>query len=191
MHECTGWQSIQTRSPCTHAYMHSITSCGRIIQQPYPYISSSKFSANWCPTCYLCRDGCWIMRPHYVIMWSTYLHVCMDFLFVYLSASTFMHWAIPTCGGFLFRNLLWRLVSVLENLFYAVPPTHLQLMRHLCTCAFILTNASNSQYLSLPRKKAQAVKSRYAQSKAQKAHPQIILWPLVAVSNATCIALRC
>ena len=118
MHECTGWQSIQTRNPCTHAYMRSITSCGRIIQQPYPYISSSKFSANWCPTCYLCRDGCWIMRPHYVIMWSTYLHVCMDFLFVYLSASTFVHWAIPTCGGFLFRNLFYGDLFLFLKIFF-------------------------------------------------------------------------
>ena len=43
--------------------------------------------------------------------------------------------------------------------------------------------------LSLPCKKSQAVSPSYAQSKAQINHPQIILWLLVAVLNATCIAL--
>ena len=43
--------------------------------------------------------------------------------------------------------------------------------------------------LSLPHKKVQAVSPSYAQSKAQKYHPQRIPWLLVAVSNATRIII--
>ena len=66
----------------------------------------------------------------------------------------------------------------------------LWLMRHPCTCVDKWRpTASTLCPLSLPRKKVQMVSSSYAQSKPQKDHLQRISWLLVAVSNATCIAL--
>ena len=68
----------------------------------------------------------------------------------------------------------------------------MHLMCHPCMCA--QTNGFqqpvHSCPLSLPRKIAQAVSPSYAQSKAQINYPKRILWLLVAVSNATHIALR-
>ena len=60
-----------------------------------------------------------------------------------------------------------------------------------CTCINERRQTSSTIcLLSFPRRKAQAVSASYTQSKAQKDHPQRISWLLVAISNATRIALR-
>ena len=98
--------------------------------------------------------------------------------FCTLSASAFMHLTIPAWLDFFLEIFLWRLVSVLfdknlSTICYAVLPMQLRLMRHPCRCVDKwLPTASILCPLSLARKKAQAVRLSYAQSKAQKAHPR-------------------
>ena len=50
---------------------------------------------------YLCRDGCWIIWPHYrmhITVWHS-LSVCF--------VSQCIHWLIPVSARFLFRNLFY------------------------------------------------------------------------------------
>ena len=91
------------------------------------YISSSGMPCSWHKiSCYLCRDGCWIIWPCYawprsdmakkwhawprsdmhgqevICMakkWHAYHCVHVTSCFCTLSASAFMHWAIPALHG--------------------------------------------------------------------------------------------
>ena len=86
----------------------------------------SKNKSNWCRDgsmnwiyCCLCRDGCWIMRPCYgCISLCGIPCLCASFV------SQCIYWVIPTSVRFLFRNLLWRLVSVLFDTYVYVIIVH-------------------------------------------------------------------
>ena len=128
MHECNiaGWQSTKTKSPCTHADLHSITWPRHIIQQPFLqiYVSSSgtpvgtKFTAIYV--------GMVVVQCGHVMECI----ICMcawTFLLVYFVSQCIHALSHPYMGWISF------LKSFYEDLFlfcYAVLPTHLRFMRH-------------------------------------------------------------
>ena len=86
----------------------TITLCHFIYPDNFDYPNTwaiccdQRGSDNRGSTVHVCRDGCWIMWPCYMECISL---CAWHFLFLYLSASAFMHWAIPAWARFLFRNL--------------------------------------------------------------------------------------
>ena len=83
-----------------------------------------------------------------------------------LSASAFVHWAIPTCTRFLFRSL-YEYLFLYNNVTCAAHALVVDVLSsHVCTDKWLST-ASTLCPLNLPHKKAQAVSPSYGQSKAQ------------------------
>ena len=110
-----------------------------------------------------------------------------------------MHWAFPTWARFIF---FWNLFmetcfcSFLIKIFFTI--CYACRLRN-CGWCVIRTRvhwwmASNSQHALPPQsslqESASSISPSYTQSKAQMKHPQRISWLVVAVSNATRIALQ-
>ena len=78
----------------------------------------------------------------------------------------------------------------------AMPPTHLRLMRQLAVNASSYPSTCTDEWrptvstVGLPSEKAQMLSRSHAQNEAQIDDPKRISWLLVAIQNATRIALR-
>ena len=135
-------------------------------------------------------------------MWPCYgVHITgyIDFLLCTLSVSAFIEPPLHQLDFFLeifsmetsFCSFLIKLhVISFNSLFGATNTLAVDASSsHVCTDEWRPT-ASTFCPLSLPYKKARVVSPSYAQSKAQMNHSQRISRLLVAISNATCIALH-
>ena len=173
--------------------------------------------------CYLYRDGCVkcsnvveyalldcalchsVPPSSHPYIWKVFFEIFDDFLFLlFLSYCSKLPWTSSSIHPFPTsliseRNLCKNYLVHASKICYAMPPTHMQLMRQLAVNASsypsMCTNkwrptASTHWLLSLPCKKLQEWGWSYAQNEAQKNHPQRISWLLVAFLNATPIALR-
>ena len=133
-------------------------------------------------------------------MWPCYgVHITgyIDFLLCTLSVSAFIEPPLHQLDFFL-KNLFYgdqfliklHVISF-NSLFGATNTLAVDASSsHVCTDERRPT-ASTLCPLSLPYKKARVVSPSYTQSKAQMNHSQRISRLLVAISNATCIALWC
>ena len=101
-------------------------------------------------------------------------------LFLYF-VSQCIHWFVPTWATFLFRNLLWRLVSVLFlniNLLTITCKINFDMQWRPCNCSWCVIRARvhwqmayNSHMLcplSLPRKKITGVRSQLCPKQSSK-----------------------
>ena len=77
------------------------------------------------------------------MLWSGISQCAWLFLFVYFVSQCLHSWSIPTLAWFLFRNILWRLVSVLFWLLYI--PCSIIVVNYnsfwklfWCTCSFFV-----------------------------------------------------
>ena len=117
------------------------------------------------------------------------MHVCMEFLFVYFVTQCIHALSHP------YMRWISFLKSFYEDLFlfcYAVLPTHLRFMRHRSLSDPAKVVGPRENKLPSPQESAsgKSVSLSCSQSKTQKAPHQRISWLVVAVSNATRIALR-
>ena len=133
------------------------------ISHNYPYISSSGLIlCHLACHCYLCRDGC-------------------------VKCSSVVKCALLVCV-LRFNKFLLQIFLNFLFLLYTVPPMHLQWMCHPRTC----TNKwhPTASTLCPHDRKALELCHSYAQNQVWNAHSQRISWLLVAVLNATLIALQ-